>query len=442
MLPRPAPCFALSLLFAGCADDKSRADDTSGDSGAEEGALVTEPVVCASPAVTLEQTEAGYLATTDHYVLEISGFDEEESENLAALAETSWEAFGAFFGVAPDERREVLIAADEAGMNAELSADGISELEGAGGYYDPIGGRAYLYRQPTAYYSRVLLLHELAHQYQDATSYTSGLPFWYVEGVAEALGRHHWDGACLELRVRPLLSWEDAAASARAELELELDLAAILSGGTVSRPLAQEIVRLLSSEPVYAAAFADWREAVAGGASPTDLELFATTIAPVDDVALALPDWVSDDQEPMTPIWLDWVPEGDARARGFAAGSSSAARVKEAVQTFSMVIGAPDSGENVGTVYGFDESTGSVELAFLSADGGVSRFAVVEGAVTWETVGAVTLASELRWTQTADEVTTLLEIGGETVELPRALPAAGGLALYDADAIFDEIHWE
>ena len=51
----------------------------------------------------------------------------------------------------------------------------------------------------------MLLLHELVHQWQDAVETNGGLPVWYVEGLAEGLSRHHWDGACLQLRVRPLL---------------------------------------------------------------------------------------------------------------------------------------------------------------------------------------------------------------------------------------------
>lgn len=442
----PAIHLVLTLLLLGCggADKAASEKGDTGDTGstAAEDALVREPEVCAAPAVDLTETSAGFLATTEHYSLSIEGFDEEEAARLAALAETAHEGLADFFGLAVDGPLQVFVAADEAGLNALLAADGLGGLEGAGGYYDPGNERAYLYRQPTAYYSRVLLLHEIVHQYQDHVSGISGLPTWLVEGAAEALSRHHWDGSCLELRVRPLLSWEDAAASAQAELDGGLDLGAILAGGTVSRPVGQELFRLLSSDPELAPGLDAWLDELGAGGSPTDLERFAALIAPVDQVAEALEDWVPQDQEPMTPVWLDWVPQGEDEAWGFASGSSSAARVKEAASVFRMKVAAPSGGASVGTVYGYDPDTGELELAFVSAGGAVSRFAVLSGGVSWDVLGSVTAEGTLSWSQTAAEGSTTVEIGGEAVALPRTLPAAGGLALYDADAVFSGIGWE
>jgi hypothetical protein len=430
------------LLLVGCAEKAPDADDTaSADTADTTDTLAHEPEVCASPSVALTADGTAWIATTDHYRLWIDGFDEDEARNLATLAETAWQGFGGFFGVATGAPFQVFVAADDVGFHQLLAQDGISQPEGPGGYYEPSNGRAYLYRQPTAYYSRVLLLHELVHQYQDHVSGIGGLPFWYVEGLAEALGRHHWDGACLDLRVRPLLSWEDAAADAQAELDAGVDLTAVLSGASDSRPIAQELVRLLTSDATYADRFATWRHAVAGGTSATDLDVFAATIAPVDEVAAALTAFVPADQEPMTPVWLDWVPEGDDTAWGFG-DASSAARVKASVDTFAMTTGAPTGQENVGTVYGYDATTGDIELALLAADGSVSRFAVVGGEVSWTTEAAVTPAADVVWSQSAGDDVTTVTIGGESVDLPRALPAAGGVALYAADTIFDDIRWE
>lgn len=432
----------LSLLVAcagGGADDKIGAD--SGDTGAPEPTWIAEPEVCDSPSVTLVASGAGYLASTAHYRLQIDGFDEDETRNLATLAELAWTGFGSFFGAEAAGPLDVLVSADQASFEAALAADGIGEIDGAGGYYDPGSGRAYLFRQPTAYYSRVLLLHEMTHQYQDQTSFTSGLPFWYVEGLAEALSRHHWDGSCLQLRVRPLLSWEDGAAGAAAALEGGATVSTLLSGESSSRPLAQELVRLLSGDPDLAEGFAAWRQAVAEGADPADLDALASTIAPLDTLTVALEEFVPQDQEPMTPVYLDWVPQADDAAWGFA-DASSAARLKAATDRFSMRTDVPDSGENVGTVYGYDPSTGDLELAFVSADGTVSRFAVISGAVTWDLLGSVALEDEVVWSQVAGDDVTTVTLGEQSVELPRTLPSAGGLSLYAADAAFSEIAWE
>ncbi|MDP2306512.1 MAG: hypothetical protein Q8P18_10860 [Pseudomonadota bacterium] len=431
---------AFPVLLFGCTAPTKAPDDTGGEDDSAAASLVHEPEICGRPEVTLVPNGAGFIATTAHYTLHIDGFDQIESENLAALAETAWEGFGAFFGADVAGPLEAYVAADQAGFVAQLAADGISGLDGAGGYYDPGTGRAYLFRQATAYYSRVLLLHELVHQYQGHAGATAGLPPWYVEGLAEALGRHHWDGTCLELRVRPLLSWEDAAAGALAELQAGVDVRAVLAGGDASRPIAQELVRLLASDPAFADGFADWRDAVAAGTSATDLDLFAATVAPVDEVAAAFEAWVPVDQEAMKPIWLDWIPEGDASARGYS-DASSAVRVKEGIDIFAMTTDAPTGAANVGTVYGYDPATGDTELAFVSADGSVSRFAVLAGVVTWDVLGTVSVSGGVAWSQSAGEGATTVTIGDTSVELPRTLAAAGGLALYSADAVFEAISW-
>jgi hypothetical protein len=435
----------LLLLALACSAPGPKSNDTAGgDDTADEAAWLEEPEVCGTPAVSLVASGAGFVATTTHYTLHLDGFDAAEAENLATLAELATEGFAASFGAATAGPLEAFVAADQAGFQAQLAADGLGPVEGAGGYYEPSNGRAYLYRQPTAYYSRVLLLHELVHQWQDAVETNGGLPVWYVEGLAEALSRHHWDGTCLQLRVRPLLSWEDAGAAALAELDT-VDVAAVLAGGDVSRPTAQELVRLLTSDPIFAEGFSAWRADVGAGASATDLDAFAATIAPLDEVADAYAAWVRLDQEPMTPVWLDWIPLGAGSAYG-ASDVSSAARLKAGVDTFSMTTGAPTGGANVGTVYGYDPATGDIELAFVSADGSVSRFAVVAGSVAWDVLGSAPVSAPVSggvvWSQSAGEGTTTVTVGDTQVELPRTLPAAGGLALYAGEAVFEDVDWE
>lgn len=434
----------LVILLASCANPKAGESADTGDTGdtAAGAELVREPQVCGSPTVDLSAAGEGYLATTEHYVLHVDGFDEDEARNLATLAETAWGGFAYFFDAEVSGPLEVWVAADETQFYAQLAEAGVAQPEGAGGYYDPGTGDAFLYRQPTAYYSRVLLLHELTHQYQDHVSGTSGLPSWYVEGLAESLGRHHWDGTCVELRVRPLLSWEDAAASAQVEIDAGVDLDAVLAGGGASRPLAQELLRLLTSRPEYATRFADWRGAVAAGTtSPTDVDALEAAVAPLAELEESLVAFVPEDQEPMSPVWYDWVPTADDAAWGFAE-FSSAARVKGTVLTFSMATAAPTGAASVGTVYGYDAATGDAELALVSADGSVSRFAVLDGRVTWDVLGTVALGDDVQWSQVAGEGSTTVTLGGEQVELPRTLEAAGGLALYDADAVFDAVLWE
>jgi len=438
----------LALLLA-CAGEPKTDDSTApadsaetGDSGASGPVWVDEDPVCDSPDVEIEDDGEGWAVSTAHYELHVSGFDEDEAITLGLLAELSWRGLANFFDTEVDGPLSVVIAADAAGFEEALAADGISGLEGAGGYYDPSGGRAYLYRQPTAWYSRVLMVHELVHQYQDRAGGVSGLPSWYVEGLAEALSRHHWDGDCLQLRVRPLLSWEDMAAQAWTELDAGApDLEDVFSGGSASRPLSQELVRLLASDPDRAEAFAGWRADVASGAIPaTDLDALEAALGSTDEITADLLDFVPQDQEPLSPVWLDWIPEGDDRAYGFSE-ASSAARIKGTVDRERLRFDWPTTA-SVGTVVGYDEASGDIELAFLSSDGTISRFAYIGGVVTWDTYGSVGVADEAEWTQEAGDESTDVTVGGTTVSLPRSLAPAGGLALYGGDADFREVGWE
>ena len=440
------------LLLLACAGPSKNADSGTPDTRAETGesadtaeqapAWVEEDPVCDSPDLDVEADGDGWRVVTAHYDLEISGFDEDEARTLGTLAELSWSGLAAFFGTEVDGPLTVVIAADEAGFQAALAADGISGLEGAGGYYDPGGGKAYLFRQPTTYYSRVLMIHEIVHQYQYHSGVADGLPGWYIEGLAEALGRHHWDGDCLTLRVRPLLSWEDMAAQAWTELDAGApDLVSVFGGGSASRPLSQELVRLFTSDPDRAARFADWRWSVASGVtSATDLDALQAALGSTDEIASDLADFVPQDQEPLSPIWLDWIPQGEDQALGWS-DASSAARIKGETTTEDLRFDWPASGY-AGTVYGYDESSGDVELALLGADGTISRFAYIGGVVTWDVYTSVGASDEAVWSQTAGDGVTELTVAGTAVELPRSLAPAGGLALYGGEATFRALSWE
>lgn len=64
------------------------------------------------------------------------------------------------------------------------------------------GSQLWLYDQPSAYYRRHLLLHEGTHSFMYRWLGGAGPP-WYMEGLAELLGTHHWAGGKLTLAVMP-----------------------------------------------------------------------------------------------------------------------------------------------------------------------------------------------------------------------------------------------
>jgi hypothetical protein len=60
------------------------------------------------------------------------------------------------------------------------------------------GSELWLYDQPSDYYRRHLLLHEGTHAFMNRWLGGAGPP-WYMEGMAELLGTHRWEGGKLAL---------------------------------------------------------------------------------------------------------------------------------------------------------------------------------------------------------------------------------------------------
>lgn len=64
------------------------------------------------------------------------------------------------------------------------------------------GSQFWLFDQPSDYYRRHLLLHEGTHAFMNRWLGGAGPP-WYMEGIAELLGTHQWDGKQLTLGYNP-----------------------------------------------------------------------------------------------------------------------------------------------------------------------------------------------------------------------------------------------
>jgi hypothetical protein len=64
------------------------------------------------------------------------------------------------------------------------------------------GSQVWLFDQPSDYYRRHLLIHELVHAFMTRWLGGAGPP-WYMEGMAELLGTHRWAEGKLELAHSP-----------------------------------------------------------------------------------------------------------------------------------------------------------------------------------------------------------------------------------------------
>lgn len=411
-------------------DGGADAAPDAGDAGAPQ-------VFCTNETPVVTPSGAGFLATTTHYALydEISSADATE---VARLLEASSGAFASWFErpwpLGANERAAVKIYKDQPSWAAGLQADGIAPPN-AGGYYSPMTKTAYLYRQGNPYYSHVLAVHEATHQYHWLSRVkTNSVPFWYAEGIAEYLSRHDWDGSCVRLGVTSLLSWEDLPAKVTGPV----DVAAIVNGSvTPSRAESWAIVRYLDTGSLKAA-FTKWRDAfdATGSANFTSLVVDPATLgAPIGT-------WLPSAQEPMKPIFTEWVHVSPTKVMVDTPTVFSLAVVKGSATHFEAKLEVPVSNKwTAGAVVGFQDSTHYMAV-LQGSDGSVSTFTANGGAV-WNGLGSAPLPSNKLEVIAVDWAggKATVSLNGKTFTVTPATPPRAGLAASDTTARFIDVSW-
>jgi hypothetical protein len=287
---------------------------------------------------------------TAHYHLRYAGTPAAARE-AGAVLEAAWPQWRAFFGTEPprpkDGRLEVRFFGDRAAWARGLTRAKVGVPAGAGGYYDPGTRTAYLYAQPTTYFTRVLLLHEATHQFHflACTGNRAPTAAWYTEGLAEYLSWHRWDGAKLDLAVLPGVSLKDYAAAARGEISAgNFDLGAVVAGRTpASRAVAWALMRYLATgrdgKPLEG--FAAFRHKMDRGGRAGSL--FRACFGPPRRVQPRLLAWLRDHQAPWAQVFNEWEQVGPAALRGHAA-VVTACRLKQAATRLQAQVDLPASG--------------------------------------------------------------------------------------------------
>ncbi len=141
---------------------------------------------------------------------------EEELAAYCALAEAVWPQWKAYFGTEPPKDRmplELDVRSDRKGFLDAVHRVGVlGTLPAAGGYYDPRSRLSFLYRQPHPTSTRLLVLHELTHQFQYKAlqdDVPDRSPLWHREGLAERFGYHRRLGAKVETGAYDIVSIDD-----------------------------------------------------------------------------------------------------------------------------------------------------------------------------------------------------------------------------------------
>jgi len=416
-------------IDAGQLDAPAEASD-AGDAGAVGTFCTSETPVVVKSGIGLE-------ATTTHYDL-YAETTSADATDMARLLEASGAAFASWFERAqPTSKLKVKYYADQTAFEAGLLADGIQIGSEAGGYYATSTQTAYLYKQGNPYYSHVLLVHEASHQFHFLTRLKNPSPaFWYVEGHAEYLSRHDWDGQCVRLGVTSLLSWEDLPADALAEPSI--DVPGILSGSkTGTRADAWAIVRFLDTGS-YQAGFQAFRDAYDANGAPS----FDALVAPASSLVSPIASWLPTAQEPMKPIFTEWIHVGPSSVDVDTPGVFSLAVVKAAASHLQAKFTVPSSGNfDVGVVVAYTDSTHYVGVVHGN-DGNVRTF-TANGSAIWNNVGTAPAPSNGVEIMSVDFSGGVAHVtfNGKNIDVPAASPRAG-IAANDTAGRFTALSWQ
>ena len=410
-------------------------------------------LVLASLLVQSARAEAptARVVETVHYRLEAEA-DEGTATEYGRVLEAAYEGLAEFFGQAPKladgERLRVRFFDTQASWAAGMRADGVEPPTGAGGYYAPGKRTAYLYRQPTRTFTRVLLVHEATHQFHYLARTRNAQPSakWYREGVAEFLSWHTWDGTRIRLGVRPRITLSDYAAKALAAVtEDAFDLGAVVDDRTW---------------PGYAPVWALFRY-LATGRDGAPLKGFETFCRKMDAGGGVGPlfkrffkgaqrfragfvAWLEAEQQPWTWMFNEWEDRGGDAFRGFA-GVVSACRLKQATDRLTARLEVPPEGPWCGGLLLHYGGADDYTVALLDHRGRLRVDRRVDGAWKHLATGEVVPApagTPLRLAARRAAQGIALDVGEATFG-PFDLPASPlGLAVDSSDLVFSEVEWQ
>lgn len=415
------------------------------------GALAASVLACALAPAGARADVPTHVVETTHYRLHFEG-SKPDAEEAGRVLEAAWDGFAAWFGTTPKleegERLTVRFYATAGAWAAGIRADGTAVPHGAGGYYWPGTKTAYLYRQPTTYFTRVLLVHEAAHQFHFLTRTRNRSPKagWYTEGLAEYLSWHRWDGERLVLGVIPGVTLKDYPAKALAELSVrDFDLGAILAGdGKPSRPISWALFRYLATgnDGAPLPRFDVFRRKMDGGGRSRPL--FEKYFGRVGRFQTKLRAWLEAHQTPWAPIFNEWEQIGDGHFRGYA-HVVTACRLKAAATRLTACLEPSNARYWRAGLLLHWTSNDDYTVAMVTSWGGVRVDRRQDG--RWVTLARRRLGRRPRGEPVAFEARRVdgavrftvdeTEIGAFT------LPGGSlGLCLERGDLRFERVHWE
>jgi hypothetical protein len=275
----------------------------------------------------------------------------------------------------------------------------------------------------------------------------TNLPMWYGEGLAEFVARHDWDGRCLRVGVRPLLTQEDMPRRALEHIDANgLDLTAILDGvANPNRPVAWAIYSFFATgaDGALAESFRALRAGLDDGEMAAPLALFQREVGDPAEFEAPLVEWLRGAQLPMRPVHLEWTHLRSDAIRGHGANFSFAL-FKSPLEALTMELTPASDTWGVGVIIEYLDRQNFTGVVLFDG-GGVSTFEAVDGRNVWWDQGAVALpgtVSRLPVAVGRDVPGQATVTFADTVfTFETTMPPILGLVINDADVRFERLRW-
>lgn len=312
----------------------------------------------------------GQSVQSKHYNLYYEG-SRLEADSTLRLLEKAYDGYKAFFQKEPllkkEARLRVCFYKDRAAWSAGIAADG-AKAPNAGGYYWPPSKTAYLFKQPTLGYTRKLILHEAGHQfhYLSRTNNKNPKANWYIEGVAEHLAEHYWDGETLVLGV-PALSLKDYPKNALDALKSgKITLKSMIKGKD-NRALGSLFVRFLCTEKKLAKAYKKLSAALDAGADSEATCL--KYLGKIEVLEKRFLKWLENNLQDWTYVFNEWEQLAKDRFYGHA-GVVSFCRLTKTVKKLEAKLEVPIGGRwQAGLLLSYSGSGGEYTVALMNQNG-------------------------------------------------------------------------
>jgi hypothetical protein len=288
-----------------------------------------------------------------------------EAESTLRFLDLAYGHYKTFFKAAPkldkSTKLRVCFYKNKKTWAAGIAADG-TKAPNAGGYYWPTSKTAYLYQQATEYYTRVLLIHEAAHQfhYLSCTQNKNLKAGWYTEGVAEHLAYHFWDGENLKLGVAAL-SLKDYPGEALKDLTAKKITLKELIEGKSHRALGSMLVRFFVSNKPYVKRFQSLRVALDSGKDGT--KAFIGIMGDPDKLQKPFVKWLKSAQAKWVYIYNEWEQIAGDKFYGHSKNTMSLCRLAGEATFLESKLKRPVGGRwQAGLLLSFDNSEYTVAL--------------------------------------------------------------------------------